>query len=104
MFIFLLSFSITLNVGLVYLLIRASRRLLEFDDIWSGILPVLVDYAVDLRQMSSGDLLLDNPEVVKFHKRNLNALATIESIAQQVAEIKPLPPKRDTNLPRPDVE
>lgn len=101
---FLIIFLLLTNVATFLLLVRASRRLLEFDAIWSGILPVLTDYAQDLGQMTKGDLLLDNPEVIKFHNRNLNALAAVEMIARQITEMTPPRPKRDTKLPAPDVE
>jgi hypothetical protein len=92
------------NAVTVFLLVRAARRLLQFDEIFSGILPVLTDYSVDLARMTKGDLLLDNPEVLKFHKRNMNALANIEMITKEITEVAPPRPKRDTKLPAPDVE
>lgn len=97
----LLAALLLLSGALVFLLIRATRRLLEFDELWQQILPVLLGYADDLRKMLSLDLLTDNPEVVAFHKRNLRMLSEIDEIAKSVRSVAPQ--RIVGNLPRPDV-
>lgn len=94
------SISVILNVGMGAVLFRFSKRLLQFDDIWERVLPVLFEYAEDLRKMVSADLLLDNPEVIRFHKRNMQALADIDAITESTRERV----RRSKRLPRPDVE
>ena len=91
------------NVGTLILLIRAARRLLQFDDMLQRTWGVLAEYSVDLTDMAKGDLLLDSPEVIKFHKRNMNALYQISTIADEIGQVTPPRAKRDTKLPAPDV-
>lgn len=95
-----LIISVVFNVALGTVLFRFSRRLLQFDEIWQGILPVLFEYAEDLRKMLSADLLIDNPDVIRFHKRNQQALSELDSITESV-KFRVREKKR---LPRPDVE
>ena len=85
---------------LLYLLARAARRLLEFDEVWKRAMPVLFEYAEDLRKMLSADLLTDNPEVVAFHKRNLRALTELDAITREVGGMT----RRVEKGPPPDVE
>lgn len=89
-------------VGEAVLLVRAAKRLLQYDDIWQQITPILEDYSADLRKTLKSDLLIDNPEVVSFHKRNQQALKAIESIVDSVVNVIPVR-KRPPVLPRPDV-
>ena len=100
---FLLVLLIITNSITGVLLFRGGRRLLQFDDIFQEILPELQNYSADLRKLSSGDLLLDHPEVVTFHKRNLRALKSLESIIDSVASVTPKQVK-PLALPRPEVE
>lgn len=99
--IFLLIASMIVNAMLVFFILRATRRLLEFDSIWQEIMPVLFGYAEDLRKMLSLDLLTDNPEVVAFHKRNLRLLSELDEITKSVRSAAP--PRSSEKLPRPDV-
>ena len=94
--------SVLVNVGMGVLLVRAARRLLEFDSIWQQIMPVLFEYSEDLRKMLSLDLLTDNPEVVAFHKRNMRTLNELDNITKAVRSVAPQ--RSRTPLPRPDVE
>lgn len=94
--------SLAGNVALAILLVRAARRLLEFDEIWQRIMPVLFEYAEDLRKLLSLDLLTDNPEVVEFHRRNMRALRELDEVTKSVRAVAP--PRSDQPLPRPDVE
>lgn len=94
--------SVAINIGMGVLLVRAARRLLEFDSIWQQIMPVLFEYAEDLRKMLSLDLLTDNPEVVAFHKRNMRTLTELDNITKAVRSMTPQ--KSQVRLPRPDME
>jgi hypothetical protein len=85
------------------LLVRATRRLLQFDDIFGEIVGSLTGYADDLRKMSSGGVLLDHPEVTKFHNRNLKTLKALDAAVKKVEGIRP-PAEPTTPLPLPDVE
>jgi predicted TIM-barrel enzyme len=88
------------------LLFRASKRLLQFDDVFQMILPVLEDYAADLKKMSSGNLdgvLVDNPEVLAFHKTNQAHKVAIESIVDSVTKMNP-PRAKTPRLPKPEWE
>lgn len=99
----LLVLSLGANGVLATLLVRAARRLLEFDSVWQQIMPVLFGYAEDLRRMLSLDLLTDNPEVVAFHKRNLKVLNELDEVTKSVRAVAP-PTRSAQPLPRPDVE
>lgn len=92
--------SLFLNALAALLIVRASRRLLEFDYIWEQAMPVLFGYADDLRKMVSTELLTDNPEVVAFHKRNLRTITELDSITKAVGRQR----IEKKKLPRPDVE
>lgn len=95
--------SAAANLALGFLLVRAARRLLQFDSIWTQIMPVLFEYGEDLRKMVSADLLVDNPEVLAFHRRNLRTLGELDAITRSVSSVAA---KRDKKaaLPRPDME
>jgi len=102
----LLVASLAFNVMAALLIVRAVRRLLQYDDIFQGILPELTKYSEDLSRMSSADLdgiMVDHPEVLAFHKRNQRALKTVKSIVDSVTKIVP-ERKKPSALPRPDVE
>lgn len=104
--VILLSISIALNAALLRICFRAFRRLLQFDDIFQGIMPVLDSYSKDLEEMSSADLdgiLTDHPEILAFHRRNLAAKRDIESVVDSVTKMGP--ERREAPaLPRPDME
>lgn len=88
------------------LLVWATRRLIQYDDIFQSILPVLEEYGKDLEKMSSADLdgiLVDHPEVLRFHRRNRIAKQQIESLVDSVTKLAP-ERKPPPELPRPDVE
>lgn len=89
----------------IFLLVRAAKRLLQFDELFQRTWVVLSDYAIDLTDLTKGDLLLDNPEVIKFHKRNMNALAEISSIMGEITDTTSVKLKRreEKKLPAPDV-
>lgn len=89
--IFLGLIIIALAVS-IFLLTRAARRLLEFDKLWDDVTDVLLGYELDLRKMSSGDLsetVMDHPEILTFHRRNLKALSDIGRLTEDLKGRKP---------------
>lgn len=104
--VILLALAVAVNFALGRLLYRATQRLLQFDDIFQSIHPVLSEYSDDLKRMSSGDLdgiLVDHPEILAFHRRNLAARVAVESIVDSVTKTRP-ERKKKPRLPRPDME
>lgn len=102
----ILAISVALNVALVRLFMRGAQRLMQYDDILQEILPILEDYGADLTEMSSGNLtgaLVDHPEILAFHKRNIAARHAVESIVDSVTRMTP-ERKKTPVLPRPDME
>lgn len=94
--IFLILFSMA--VGAIVVL---ARRLLQFDESFQVIFSILAQYQLDLKKMSSGDLLLDNPEILEFQQRNLKAIKDLESTISSMSEFVM---KTQAVGPRPDVE
>lgn len=82
--------------GLSFLLVRASRRLLQFDEVFEHIVPVLEDYGGELKRTLSAGLLEDHPEVVAFHKLNVFALSKIDAITEMARAMRP---KKQPKLP-----
>jgi hypothetical protein len=98
-------FSVAGTAISIFLLVRAAKRLLEYDAVFSSIAPALEQYAADLTKTLSSGILLDNPEVLTFHKRNVSFLKHVESISKAVTEIHPVPKKDPQPIPpRPDWE
>lgn len=90
------------------LLVRASRRLLQFDDLFQDLVAVLEEYSADLTKMVSADLdgvMVDHPEVIAFHQRNMRARravqSSLESIVASVSTSRRT--RKKQSLPRPDV-
>ncbi len=101
-----LAFFIMLSIVEGALLIRASKRLLQFDDVFQGITPVLEGYSSELKRMSSVDLngiLADHPEVLAFYKTNQAHKAAIESVVDSVTKMTP-PREKPSRLPKPEWE
>ncbi len=85
-----------------FLLVRASRRLLQFDEIFQMIIEPMQEYSNALRKIASAEgLLHDHPEVVEFHRANMNLLAHIDAAVRAVREERPEKKKRE-QLPRPE--
>ncbi len=91
-----------------FLLYRAARRLLQFDEVFQGLIPLLDEYSGDLVRMTSADLdgiMVDHPEVLSFHRRNMRARRDIQLVIDSITSISPRPPRRsDPKLPLPDME
>lgn len=98
LFVLLLTQTVT-----AVLLFRATKRLLDFDFIWNSIVEELITYEEDLEKMSSGDILIDNPDVMAFHKRNRKALRAVSAAVKSVVETRAPRPAKPV-LPRPEVE
>lgn len=106
MLIFLLATFVVISLVEGALLVRASKRLLQFDEVLQGIVPVLDSYSEDLKRMSSAEMdgiLVDHPEVLTLHKRNQAHKKAIESVVDSVTKLTPARPKAP-KLPRPDWE
>ena len=101
--VFGLSLSLLLNVVAGVLLARAAMRLFQYDDICRNILPILEDYSEDLTKLAKGDLLIDNPEVLAFHRRNLQAVKDLDATVGSVLSVVPPRPKKPVGS-RPVVE
>jgi hypothetical protein len=101
-------FFVLVSLAEGLLLFRAARRLLQFDDLFQDTAEVLDGYSSDLAEMSSADLdgiLVDHPEVIAFHKRNMRARRDVQSILDSVTAVSPRRPRRrDPKLPLPDME
>lgn len=91
------------NVATAFVLIRMSKRLIQFDIIFERIGPVLAEYSMDLTKMTNSGLLIDHPEVRTFHRRNIEALQSLKDITLEVTDGKPIPPKESIGK-RPEVE
>lgn len=103
----IIFFLVLLICLLVSLLVRASRRLLQFDDLLQETLHVLDRYSDDLLKMTSGNIdgtLVDNPEVMGFHARNVRTRLEIQGAVDAISTVSPRRRNVDVNLPRPDVE
>lgn len=89
--------------GSVFLLWRATSRLLQFDSIFQMIIEPMHEYSNVLRKLTSGEgVLHDHPEVMQFHKANVGLLRSIDAAIQAVKLERPEKKKRD-KLPRPEV-
>lgn len=96
-------FIITLLIagGLGALLLRATRRLLEFDELFRVIIDPMQEYQDELSKIAKAEgLLTDHPEVIAFHRANVIMLAKIESALKTLkegrpeqTEVKGLPPQ-----------
>jgi hypothetical protein len=83
------------------LLIRAGKRLLQFDMIFQMIVEPMQEYSDTLKKLTTGEgLLQDNPEVMQFHRTNVNLLKQIEASLEAVRQEHPR--KIKEKLPRPE--
>lgn len=80
-----------------YLAVRFAKRVIQYDEIFEKIGPVLEAYSNELKRTLSQGLLEDHPEVRAFHKLNMFALAQIEAVTQDVTSVAP---KKKQKLPR----
>ncbi len=83
----------------IVLLVRAAKRLIEFDAIFTVIVPALDEYTADLKKTLTSGILLDNPDVLTFHKRNVSFMKHVESITAAVKEKRPVSPPADPEKP-----
>lgn len=102
MFAWILVVILLLVSGVLgYLLVRAARRLLEFDDLMQVIVEPMQEYQEELAKIAQAEgLLTDHPEVISFHRANVimlakirSAIASIQEVRPQRDEVKGLPPQ-----------
>lgn len=101
----LFSLLIVVCVVLAEMLIKASKRLLQFDEIFSNCVDILTDYHNDLSQIVKSDmtgLLASSNEVASLHKRNMQAIVELDYIVSDITKITPR--KEKQKLPVPVVE
>lgn len=88
--------------GAGFLLVRASKRLLEFDELLGTIVGPMQEYSNALRKLTSSEgLLHDHPEVVSFHRANVELLRLIDENISAIKAGRPIV-KKEENLPRPE--
>jgi hypothetical protein len=80
--------------------VRASKRLLQYDELLGLIIDPMQEYRDELSRIATAEgLLHDHPEVVAFHRANMKMLSKIEAAVSSVRENRPqqepkgLPPK-----------
>lgn len=89
--------------GSTFLLVRATRRLLEFDRLFEAIVDPMQAYADTLRRITTAEgILHDHPEVIAFHKANMEILFHMDRAIASIRSGRP-EKKRPKNLPRPEV-
>lgn len=85
------------------LLIRASRRMLDFDELFQQILQPMQEYSAELKKISTAEgILHDHPEVLAFHRANMAMLQKMDASIKIIQEAKPQ--KKKEKLPRPEAE
>jgi hypothetical protein len=72
---------------------RLVIRLFEFDELLRSIIDPMNDYAEELRKVASAEgLLHDHPEVLAFHRANMQMLARIDAAIASIKEVQPKEP------------
>ena len=100
---FLAVFLFLYSVGSTLLLVRAARRVLQFDELFETITDPMQLYADTLRRITQAEgLLHDHPEVMAFHKANMTLLLQMDDALESIKRGRP-EKKRPKNLPRPEV-
>jgi len=94
--IFLVIFLLLLLALAIFVIVRLTKRLFQFDEVFEKIAPVLEAYSNELKKTLSQGLLEEHPEVQAFHKLNMFALTQIELVTQDVTA---LAPKKKPKLP-----
>jgi hypothetical protein len=101
---FIIFVLLVISVAEGYLLLRAGRRLLEFDELMEVIFDPMQEYQAELEKITSAEgLLTDHPEVVAFHRANVIMLARINSAITSIGETRPQKKQEVKGLP-PQVE
>lgn len=86
------------------LLWKASGRLLRQDSALESAADTLTEYGEDLRKMASGGVLASHPEVVAFHRRNVEALKGLLTAIGRIEDARTMRvPSKRVGLP-PKVE
>lgn len=98
---FLAAFFFVLFFGTAFLLVRATKRLLQFDEFFQSILIPMQEYRDGLRRIATAEgILHDHPEVIAFHRANMQMLQVIEKTLETIKQGKPEEPKQLSNPPR----
>ena len=84
-----------------YAAVRSIKVMLRQDTDWSEVVELLGEYGYELEKLTSGDILTDHPEVLKFHKLNMMVLGRIAKVVESNRRRVEEPKQK---LPRPDVE
>lgn len=96
-----LAISLLWATAATLLVVRAGKRLLQFDTIFQMIVEPMQEYSDTLKKLTTGEgLLQDNPEVMQFHRTNVNLLKQIEASLEAVRQEHPR--KIKEKLPRPE--
>jgi cell fate (sporulation/competence/biofilm development) regulator YlbF (YheA/YmcA/DUF963 family) len=99
----LVAFLAPMLTVAVLLLVRASRRMLDFDELFQQILTPMQEYSAELKKISTAEgLLHDHPEVLAFHRANMRMLQKMDAAIKIIQEAKPQ--KKKEKLPRPEAE
>jgi len=87
----------------IFFLVKALRRMLDFDELFQQILEPMQEYSVELKKISTAEgLLHDHPEVLAFHRANMRMLQKMDAAIKIIQEAKPQ--KKKEKLPRPEAE
>ena len=101
-FLFILFLLLSVTLGL--LLVRATRRLLQFDELLQIIIDPMRDYQAELEKIATAEgLLTDHPEVIAFHRANMTMLAKIDAAITLLKEEGPPPQEPDVRALPPQV-
>lgn len=91
-----------LLIAVGWALLRAAKRLLEFDSIFQMIVEPMEEHSEVMKKIVSAEgLLHDHPEVLAFHKANVELIKKIEFAVISVRESRP-PKQKNEELPRPE--
>lgn len=102
MIIFLTIVFALAAIGEGFLLVRASKRLLQFDELFNLILEPMRSYSDVLRRVTKSEgILHDHPEVLDFHRANMELLQRIDQAVISIQEARPKKKKKE-ELPRPE--
>jgi hypothetical protein len=87
------AFLLLVVCALSFLCWRLTTRLFEFDELLRSIIDPMHDYAEELRKIASAEgLLHDHPEVLAFHRANMQMLARIDAAITSIREVQPQEP------------
>lgn len=94
-FLLIIIFLLLVALGFAgFFLVRAAKRLFEYDELMSVIVAPMEEYADELRKIASAEgLLHDHPEVLAFHRANMVMLGKLDEAISSIKESRPQEPK-----------